>query len=348
MNEEDIGSTDPLKDIASRFRAGVDIKDRKYRLTTFQQCFVGKEAVDFMVRGGLSATREEAVLLGQSIMTELSLFEHVTRDHQFKDDYLFYHFVERGDISINELTGKKFNWSDYLVPTTSSSSNNNANLSLQPDMPLPGLDLEYLPHKDLEAGSNLWPLDAHNLALLNNVHPTGWEDPKAENKYDLVVIGGGAAGLVTSSGAAGVGARVALIEANLLGGDCLNVGCELCILNHIVFQFRHYCFSQSCSILPKLPLLGVPSKSLIHAAHLAHTVKNAEFLADSGISVKNPESAIEVDFAKIMERIRRIRAEISPHDSAERFTKELGVEVFLGRAQFVDKSKYLALFDGTH
>jgi pyruvate/2-oxoglutarate dehydrogenase complex dihydrolipoamide dehydrogenase (E3) component len=116
-----------------------------------------------------------------------------------------------------------------------------------------------------------------------------------------VVVGAGAAGLVSAAGAAGVGAKVALIEENLLGGDCLNVGC-------------------------------VPSKTLIHAASLAHSLKNTEHLADSGISING---TVQIDFPKIMERVRRIRSEISPNDSAERFTK-LGVEVFLGRGKFVD------------
>ena len=137
---------DPLDDIATQLRTGVEIKDRKYRFSTYQKCFVGRDAVDFMVRDGLASTREEAVQLGQSIMTELSLFEHVTRDHQFKgellftcmrfgrvrcaltlttylpprcnmllallppnisaDDYLFYHFVDTGDVSIDQATGE--------------------------------------------------------------------------------------------------------------------------------------------------------------------------------------------------------------------------------------------------
>jgi pyruvate/2-oxoglutarate dehydrogenase complex dihydrolipoamide dehydrogenase (E3) component len=90
---------------------------------------------------------------------------------------------------------------------------------------------------------------------------------------------------------------VALIEANLLGGDCLNVGC-------------------------------VPSKTLIRAAQLAHTVKNSEALAATGISITGK---VDIDFSKIMERIRKIRAQISQHDSAVRYSKELGVDVFIGR-----------------
>ena len=215
--------------------------------------------------------------------------------------------MQRGDVSINPITGKKFQWSDYLPPSSLSSPNNNTldTMQLQPSMPLPDMNGTWeIPPRDFDAGQSVWPLDKHNLTLLNHVHPTAWKDPRSTNTYDLVVIGAGAAGLVTSSGAAGVGARVALIEANLLGGDCLNVGC-------------------------------VPSKALIHAASLAHTVNNTDHLADSGISISGK---VDVDFGKIMERIRRIRSDISHHDSAERFTKDLGVELYLGRGKFLSKS----------
>ena len=69
------------------------------------------------------------------------------------------------------------------------------------------------------------PKDAHNAELVANVHPSDWRQPEPAPRYNLVVIGGGTAGLVTAAGAAGLGARVALIERYLLGGDCLNVGC---------------------------------------------------------------------------------------------------------------------------
>lgn len=288
-----------LDQIAGRFKAGVTVKDRTYRLSKYPSCFVGKEAVDFMINDGLTTTRDEAVQLGQCIMTELGIFEHVTRDHTFADEYLFYHFIDRGDVAQNPNTRQKFSWADYLAPTNSGSYN------LQPELPLP--DLESVPTTDAHVATSVWPLDEHNLELLNNVHPTNWVDPQAKNnKYDLVVIGAGAAGLVTSAGAAGVGARVALIEENLLGGDCLNVGC-------------------------------VPSKALIHAASLAHSLQNTEHLADSGISINGN---VDIDFPKIMKRVRRIRSEISPNDSAERFTK-LGVEVFLGRGKFVDSKSVI-------
>src|SRR5688500_7825300 len=71
----------------------------------------------------------------------------------------------------------------------------------------------------------LLPLDEHDGALLANVHPPDWANPEPAPRYHLVVIGAGTAGLVTASAAAGLGARVALVERDLMGGDCLNVGC---------------------------------------------------------------------------------------------------------------------------
>jgi pyruvate/2-oxoglutarate dehydrogenase complex dihydrolipoamide dehydrogenase (E3) component len=130
------------------------------------------------------------------------------------------------------------------------------------------------------------PWDAHNQKLVSNVHPPGWKNPIPASRYNLVVIGGGTAGLVSAVGAAGLGAKVALIERHFMGGDCLNVGC-------------------------------VPSKAIIRAA---------EF----GVNVP---AGVTADFGKVMERMRRLRADISPHDSAQRFT-ELGVDVFLGSGRF--------------
>src|SRR4051812_33554596 len=69
------------------------------------------------------------------------------------------------------------------------------------------------------------PQDELNRELLDNVHPSTWVNPEPAERYHLVVIGAGTAGLVSAKGAAGLGARVALIERHLMGGDCLNVGC---------------------------------------------------------------------------------------------------------------------------
>jgi pyruvate/2-oxoglutarate dehydrogenase complex dihydrolipoamide dehydrogenase (E3) component len=142
----------------------------------------------------------------------------------------------------------------------------------------------------------LVPLDEHNRRLLANVHPPDWVNPEPKGRYNLVVVGAGTAGLVTAAGAAGLGAKVALVERHLMGGDCLNVGC-------------------------------VPSKALIRSARAAASVREA---ADFGVCV--PEGT-RVSFPKVMERLRRLRADISPHDSARRF-RELGVDVFLGSGRF--------------
>jgi pyruvate/2-oxoglutarate dehydrogenase complex dihydrolipoamide dehydrogenase (E3) component len=140
------------------------------------------------------------------------------------------------------------------------------------------------------------PKDEYNGRLVANVHPSDWVNPEPAPRYNLVVIGAGTAGLVTAAGAAGLGARVALIERELLGGDCLNVGC-------------------------------VPSKALIRAARAAAQVRDA---ARFGIHIP---AGVQVDFAAVMGRMRRLRAGISPHDSAARF-RDLGVDVYLGQAAF--------------
>jgi len=147
-----------------------------------------------------------------------------------------------------------------------------------------------------EAIPAVHPLDEHNRRLVQNVHPTDWRNPEPAPRYNLVVIGAGTAGLVTAAGAAGLGARVALVERSLMGGDCLNVGC-------------------------------VPSKALIRSARAMADVREA---GELGVEV--PEGT-RVDFPRVMERLRRLRADLSRHDSAHRF-RELGVDVFIGEARF--------------
>jgi pyruvate/2-oxoglutarate dehydrogenase complex dihydrolipoamide dehydrogenase (E3) component len=142
----------------------------------------------------------------------------------------------------------------------------------------------------------LSPMDEHNRKLLSNVHPPDWVNPEPADRYNLIVIGGGTAGLVTAVGAAGLGAKVALIERHLMGGDCLNVGC-------------------------------VPSKALIRASRAVAQVRGA-----GAFGVRVPDG-VTVDFPAVMERLRRLRAEISANDSAARF-KSLGVDVFVGQGRF--------------
>ncbi|MDP7423360.1 MAG: mercuric reductase [bacterium] len=140
------------------------------------------------------------------------------------------------------------------------------------------------------------PDDEYNQAMVANVHPSDWINPTPAGRYNLVVIGAGTAGLVAAAGAAGLGARVALVEKHLMGGDCLAYGC-------------------------------VPSKCLIRSSRAAYDVNTAYRF---GISVP---SVVTVDFPAVMERMRRLRAEISHHDSASRF-RDLGVDIFLGEGRF--------------
>ena len=140
------------------------------------------------------------------------------------------------------------------------------------------------------------PWDVHNRTLVSNVRPEDWTNPEPAGRYNLVVIGAGTAGLVTAAGAAGLGARVALVERGLMGGDCLNVGC-------------------------------VPSKGLIRAGRAVADVRGA---GEFGVRVPSGTSA---DFGAVMDRMRRLRAKISRVDSAARF-RGLGVDVFFGAARF--------------
>lgn len=144
----------------------------------------------------------------------------------------------------------------------------------------------------------LSPFDEHDQKLQSNVHPRDWVNPQPDGRYNLVVIGAGTAGLVAAAGAAGLGAKVALIERHLMGGDCLNSGC-------------------------------VPSKAIISSARAVSSARNA---ARFGIHIPD---GIYADFADVMERMRRLRARISPNDSAQRF-RELGVDVFFGQASFIN------------
>ncbi len=147
----------------------------------------------------------------------------------------------------------------------------------------------------MQFNGKIEPWDDANQRLVAEVHPEDWTPPAPALRYNLVVIGGGTAGLVSAMGAAGLGARVALIERALLGGDCLVTGC-------------------------------VPSKALIAAAHSAHAARQA-----SRFGVQTGQ--IRVDFAEVMTQLRRSRAGIAPHDSATRL-RDAGVDVFFGQAKF--------------
>jgi len=146
------------------------------------------------------------------------------------------------------------------------------------------------------------PEDEHNLRLIENVHPSDWTNPTPDGPYNLVVLGAGTGGLITALIASSLGAKVALIERHLMGGDCLNVGC-------------------------------VPSKALIHAARSSHAARAARAF---GLGVADDRLP---DFEAAMRFVRSVRARISHEDSAERYSTEFGIDVYLGEARFVGEGR---------
>lgn len=135
-----------------------------------------------------------------------------------------------------------------------------------------------------------------------------WTRPKSFDR-NLIVIGAGAAGLVSAYIAAATKAKVTLVEAHKMGGDCLNYGC-------------------------------VPSKALIKSAKLAHQMRKADHY---GLSATEPN----IPFGQVMSRVHKVVADIEPHDSIERYTG-LGVEVLQGYAKLIDPwTVEIAMSDGS-
>lgn len=288
-----------LDELAARVRAALDIQDRRYGFPprTYAKCFVGNEAVQRLVDEQIASDEADAVRLG-NMMLNAGIFHHVQSAHPFENAYLFYRFASDEDHGAvaRKPDGNAVSWVDFIASLTSDAD---APVSLQPSMPERDPHLAQFVQDDL-AHLNVSPLDTHNAKLLDLTHPKAWVNPVPKATYNLVVIGAGTGGLVSAAGSAGLGARVALIEAHLLGGDCLNVGC-------------------------------VPSKALLRCARAAVAARRA---AEFGVRI---DGDISVDFGYIMERMRRLRASIAPHDSAKRFTEELGVDLFMGRGRFTGK-----------
>lgn len=134
----------------------------------------------------------------------------------------------------------------------------------------------------------------------NSVRRNDRPNPSPKSKYDLVVIGGGTAGLVASAGASQLGARVALVEQHWLGGDCLNFGC-------------------------------VPSKALLHEATEIFPLTSAASDQEHRYSIGTSR------FSDAIKAMDQARATLSHHDSVERFT-QLGVDLFFGKAAFASRS----------
>ncbi len=289
-----------LEELTGRIKQLFDVQDRTYGFPskTYPKCFVGSEAVAQLVEEGIACDAEDAVRIGNMLL-DAGVFHHVLDEHAFKDEKLFYRFIsdeDHGTVA-RKPDGSAVSWADFLAPLTRPQERG---MNLQPEIPERDPDLASFDQVDLEA-CGVSPMDAHNTRMLDLLHPKEWIDPEPKDAYNLVVIGGGAGGLISAAGAAGVGARVALIESHLLGGDCLTVGC-------------------------------VPSKLLLRCAKAAAAVRNASAF---GVNVSGE---VSVDFGFVMERLRRLRAGIAPVDSAQRYSAKLGVDIFIGKGKFTGQN----------
>jgi pyruvate/2-oxoglutarate dehydrogenase complex dihydrolipoamide dehydrogenase (E3) component len=140
------------------------------------------------------------------------------------------------------------------------------------------------------------PQDAYEDRRLADLHPQAWVNPEPLERYPLIIVGAGSAGIAAAELATAMGVKVAMIERHLIGGTCLNTGC-------------------------------VPSKALIRTSRLYADMRDA-----ARYGVKVPDN-IEIDFAAAMERVRRIRSHLSG-DSSVRRLAALGVDMFFGNVRF--------------
>jgi pyruvate/2-oxoglutarate dehydrogenase complex dihydrolipoamide dehydrogenase (E3) component len=139
--------------------------------------------------------------------------------------------------------------------------------------------------------------DTSDRKLVHDIFPGDWKNPPPAALYDLVIVGGGPAGMTAVTIAAGLKARVGVVEKKHFEGECLSVVC-------------------------------IPSKALLRSSRVAAAVRDA---ADYGIDVAAGEW--RTNFPAVMERVRRLRTVISPEDSAAHF-RDLGADVFLGAGRF--------------
>ena len=289
-----------IQDIVRQAKQEIEIRDRKYHFTTYPQCFIASDMASWFVQKGFASDRNEAVLLGRALVANLQIV-HVCRDHDFKDKMLFFRFMsdtrDKGHQLIPENGDPPKSWSMFL------QNEENTDRDIAPGelrQMLSGVSAM----ADQESELPHVMLDPITAGMYDNIRPLEWVDPEVptakEFRYDMVAIGGGAAGMVTAGATAFMGGSALMIERAFMGGDCLVTGC-------------------------------VPSKAFLKSASVAHKLRHGA--EQYGLEIKG---TVKVNFPKVMERMRKIRAEIAVHDSAENFSKEHGIDIILGAAKFID------------
>jgi hypothetical protein len=201
-----------IEKIAMLMRLKIEVKDRKHMFTSYSDCFVGSDMVKWLIEEGHACNIDEAIEIGDYFINK-NVFHHVVRDHTLKNKQLFYRFEvderSRGESDPQESWSKVLKDREGDVLTAEELSEIIATIS---DWPRKNPELPEL------------LVDINNKITLDNCRPLNWKDPEAAGKYDLVAIGGGAGGLVSSIGCAIVGGKAAIIERSIMGGDCLNTG----------------------------------------------------------------------------------------------------------------------------
>jgi hypothetical protein len=250
---------DPAE-LVAELHSSLKLGNKRIFWKSHKNCFIGSDAVEWMVQNGKAPTADEAVALGDMLMACKLIINVTNAKEPFSNSNSYYRFSDEDIAHVapspeQDTKEDSAFWQHYAKHIFGKPDD--AGENLLPELPWEDKQL----HEGMEEiATSIPPIDEWNVKLLGNVHPVPWDNPPVKPMYNLVVIGGGAAGLVSAIGSAGVGAKVALIEGHLLGGDCTNFGC-------------------------------VPSKALIKSASVIHSARNG---ATYGLDITGGDEAIKV------------------------------------------------------
>jgi hypothetical protein len=174
--------------VAKLMQQQIEVKDRRHRFTTYPACFIGTEMVTWIIENGYAQNVDEAIEVGDFFISK-SVFHHVLRDHTLQNKNLFYRF------EVNERSrgtaDPSDSWSNVL-------EDREGDVLTSEELNVLLASISDWPKKNPELPEML--IDKHNMVTLDNCRPLNWKDPDIDSKYDLIAIGGGAGGLVSSIG----------------------------------------------------------------------------------------------------------------------------------------------------